>query len=238
MKEYYLVPTHEIDNPQLNKVPVNDNTKDRQLFSSDQISKSDIIEIHNQLNKIRREYEKGAFTRPSLEGKVLASEEDKVIGETVPSLESEENRGNTLDKTMTNVMSIVPKDASESAKRFINVITVNKILEFDQEGNVTLPSSRRKIPLKDFIRGVFVGNAKVKHIKDFLKELFHNLGLILNSDGFEFIRNKKLIDLLKVKPESDSLIEEQTLSDIDTSFKSPLKGGNLRKKDSIPWIIM
>ena len=269
MKEYYLVPAHEIDKVHADKQNLGDISKDKQLFDNDHITKADVIELHNQINKLRRENEssdRGSAHQPYLKHTPLRStstihennnpsnQNDNKVGnlpvtkhENNSTVKSEGNRtdnaiahsqdNKTSDEILEKYLWVVPKGYIAYVRNFIKLVLARKNVELDRFGNIILVSSGKKVPLIDFLRGLFVRNAKVSHIKDFLKEMFHTVGDIVHKQGSKFIRNEKVFDLLtEIEQKEEVSSEEQTLSDMEEDSNLSLKGGKLSKIHSIPWI--
>ena len=221
MKEFYLVPTHEMDEiqnkttiPKTSDNPYNDENK---LFNNDKISRETILEIKQQMDRLRSE----------INSKTIAKTEEK--RKKVPHQIKENSK---LPQYMKLIFGNVPNGFEISAMNTISDLEKNGVIVVNDDGYVSLYDGRDEIKLKDFIRAVFVRDAKVSHIKGFLGE-------VVSFIDEKNIRNNKLIELSKLsksmKEEND---RQNDLSQSDEEFHESVldvQGG--RKPKFVEWIV-
>ena len=118
----------------------------------------------------------------------------------IPTRESRSNK--SYEEIINDSIAVVPKDYIENVRNFTNLVLQRKNIHLDHIGNIILLDSGKKISLKDFFRGLFVRNAKIKHITDFLREILFEIEDILIKQGSKFIRNEKVFDLLTEKEQA------------------------------------
>ena len=250
MKEYYLVPAHEIDDAHAKKhTEEGDKSKDKQLFDNKQITKSDIIELHNQLNRLRRQnetntsdiYKSEDFSKLNYGSTVGTKQEDNSIvkSEDHDNISTRESKPNKSHEEIISAnLGVIPKDYVEKVRNFIHLVLQHENVDLDQLGNILLVNTGKKILLKDFFRGLFVRNAKIKHIRDFLKEILKDIEDILIKQGSKFVRNEKVFELIsEINHKDDSNGEEQSHSDLEEEAYLSFTGGKLSKVGFIPWIV-
>ena len=192
MKEYFLVPTYELE--QLKKTSemksessVSKNlSDDKEIFHNNIISKADILELHNQINRLRRETE--LLTKQGAINKKVDSDLSRL---------NSKRDFNHVNKQI--IEENVPKAYFDEGYDMITKLHENGIINFDQHDNVINVENGEKIKMKDFLRSVFIKEAKVSHIPKFLKTT-------LSKVNQNYIRNRKALEMIRDKSEKKILI--------------------------------
>ena len=230
MKEYFLVPSYEMQ--ELQKVKDSEDNKieskpEQKLYKEEILTKQDILELQNQINKLRRDTE------------VIKSEEQI---KTNVDREIDKVGAVDLSKYKDIIESNVPKEIIKQSYELLLDLNKNRQLGF--RGNeliVNIPTGE-EIKLSDFLRAIFVKNAKVSHIYDFLRGIIKHI-------KEQYIRNRKALELLIADKKRergevfyDSFEDEKSFQD-STGIKqdeSKSVGGGLRRKNEayISWILI
>ena len=182
MKEYFLVPTYELE--QLKKTSEMkseslDSKKlsdDKEIFHNNIISKADILELHNQINRLRRETE--LLTKKAAINKKVDSDLSKT---------SLKRDFKNINKQI--IEENVPKAYFHEGYDMIRNLYENGIITFDVDDNVINVENGEKIKMKDFLRAIFIKEAKVSHISFFFKT-------VLSKVNKSYIRNRKALETI------------------------------------------
>ena len=231
MKEFYLVPTHEMEDLQnSNKSVDNDNPslnpqrKEQILFNNGNINKEAKLELQGHMNRLVRKSK---------------DHKNKIIAYPTDNVGSVNEVDEKYFSYMRFIFANVPNGFEQNAYNLVSKLEKSGVIKTNDDGGVTLNSTDKEIKLKDLLRAIFVCNGKVSHIKKFLT----NFVLHLDKD---IIRNKKLIKLIDdvnhIKREYDSSSEDDndkfhdTMSLEDNALN--LRGSGVQVTNKlIPWII-
>ena len=237
MKEYFLVPTHEIEEmkkileTKQNPLKTVNETPEKNVFENKSISKEDMIELHNQINWLRRLNESVDKTKIDEKHDVLQlqNEIDRLrrLNESVDKTKiHEKNNVNSGVNELNDITSMIkvsnrdikksfnlrnkhiiedniPKSYVDEAYELLKRLHEKNVIELDNYDNIVNVANNKKITLKDFLRGVFIKEAKVSHISDFLKDV------IIKIDQ-RYIRNRKALELLIGK--TDKIADENMIN--------------------------
>ena len=191
-----------------------DNYKEKQIFNNDNISKQDVIELYNQMNKLRRQNEN--FIPITHNNKIISTtvENDKTINkiETQPEKikEKQSINSNMIDsglylELVLKDIDVVPKEYMFLAHNLLDYLVKNKIVYLRKPAYIIASENGAEIFLRDFLRGIFVRKAKISHIKNFLKTIITNIENI-------YIKNEKVMDFKYKLFENNSIISENELT--------------------------
>ena len=228
MKEFYLVPIHEMEDLQnlskvsMNHVSLNPQKIERNIFDNENINKQAKIEIQGHMNRLLRE-----SNEPK--NRVVTSPDSK------PVKMQEDEIKPKIHKYMKFIYANVPNGLEEKAYNLINKLEKNKIIAINELGYVTLNDTGDEVKLKDLLRAIFVRKARVSHIESFLSKILIHIEENL-------IKNEKLIKLSNeeksLKPEYDSDDDSGELfQDTMENSTLSLSGAGIRVSNKvIKWI--
>lgn len=224
MKEFYLVPAHEMDEIRNkshdSKEKINPYPVENKLFNNENLSKETVLEIKQQMDRLRSE----------IQNNISAKKEEKI-----PNMKNENPKHlNYMKAVMGNTPSgleLVAMKTIEDLEKNGVILTVNGKYAMLKDG------SGDEVSLRDLIRAIFVRNAKVSHIKEFLTQIIGHI----NMDN---IRNDKLREIgkrsksFKEEPEDSSQYNNSSDEEGDVFHDSVLQtsGGRLTNSKVIPWI--
>ena len=225
MKEFYLVPVHEMDELR-NKTPdVKDSSNpyadENKLFNNENLNKETILGIKQQMDRLRSEIH------------------DKISNkkkEEIPIVKNENQKHLSYMKT---IIGNVPSGSEVEAMKTIDDMEKNGVIVTVNGKYARLnDGSGDEVSLRDLIRAIYIRNAKVSHIKVFLSK-------IINHISKDIIRNEKLIELDILSKNSKK--EEEVFPDGDTTIGDgedvfydnvlDVSGGSNIKTKFVPWMV-
>ena len=233
MKEYYLVPTCEMDQILENRKDVNNNNNvttedEKKLFRDPKVTQNNVMDLHEQFNRLRREIEQknkninnnnvnsNIFPRNQMEKtsqadvsqSILTQGED--LSKTEPGNENmksllEDSKDNIKDVSISRIqaqsymdnfadviqdgLEVVPRGLINEANGMVKQLIRNGVVSLDEDGYIINRSRGGKVLFRDFMRAIFVRQAKVNHISHFLMKILRNI-------PDRHIRNPKALELL------------------------------------------
>ena len=215
MKEFYLVPIHEMEDLQnsskasMNHVSMNPEKKERKVFDNENINNEAKIEIQGHINRLLRD------SNGKNNGVVMSSD-----SESRP-LKMQENEIKLKNHRYLKIIySSVPNGLEEKAYNLISKLEKTNVISIDNLGYVTLNGTDDEVKLKDLLRAIFVRKARVSHIESFLTKI------IIHID-YNLIKNEKMIKLSSHEKSVKDEYESHTDDDHSEIFEDTLQDSRL-----------
>ena len=244
MKEYFLVPTFELEvlkkRGDGRNLPEKIKSKPEQkFFENESISKEDILELHNQINRLRREtemFKNKNVTMDKDQSKVDDVYVKKGFNNSKQAIVDDVS-GHFKLKNKNIIEENIPKANVKEGYQMLKDLYEKSIIKIDDEDNIINVKNNEKVKLRDFLRAIFIKEAKVSHISLFLK-------YILSKINQSYIRNRKALEMVIGKKENYDVEEDSTIDSEEEVFEesvgdeATLRGGAKREDLYISWNLL
>lgn len=194
MKEYLLIPKSHIEE---NKISVNHLKNDVEvnpkLFSNKSTNDLQVNiqqPIDPKFSPFTREILKNNLKNELLADNVQSPEFILGLYEKINKLSSLANNEKEIT-TFDTFANTIPLAQRQNAQNLINILVKSNRFDIDKYGIITEKETLESIRLEDLLRSILIKNAKVSHIKDFIRKTMDVIpNDMINNSKFKLLKSR------------------------------------------------
>ena len=186
MREFFLVPVNELEKflpAKISQSSLHDTgnhptVMTDNLINNNELSPDTVVNLYEKINSLRKEYDNMKREKEKRENEVVA-EQKNIADNTLI-----QNR-NRIKLVLESAISVVPKDSLDTARELVEKLIKDHIVTLENPDKIVLINDNLSVSLRDFLRALFIRQAKVSKIQKFLSK-------ILPYINAKYIRNRKV----------------------------------------------